>query len=163
MVSISTHSAACDLCIDLSATGHGVLILLEKQRTCTLSDYETVAVCIERTRSLLRVIVPGRESLHRVETTHSGRVYGGFRTACKNHVRLTPTDIIHGIDHRMIGRCTSRHGAIVRTSEAILHRDVSCSQVGDHFRDEERAVSGDKVSLDVALYLKVECFQTTYT
>jgi len=37
------------------------------------------------------------------------------------------------------------------------------SQIRNHLRYEERAISRNETSLDIALYLLVECFQSTYT
>lgn len=140
-----------------------MLVFLEQQRSGAFPDHEAVTVRIERARGLLRLVVSGRKSLHGVESAHSRRIDGGFGASRQDHVRLAPADVVQRVDHRMVRRRAGRNGTEVGTPEAVFHRDVPGSQVGDHLRNEERAISRDKAALNIALYLLVERFQSTYS
>ena len=163
VVSIGAHAAAGYLGIDFGPAGNGMLVLFEQQRSGAFSDHEPVAIGIERPRSFLRVVVAGREGLHRIETSDSRRVDRGLGTSRENHVRLAPANVIQRIDHRMVRRSAGRNRTIVRAPETVFHRNVAGSQIRNHLRYEERAISRNETSLDIALYLLVECFQSTYT
>ena len=58
-------AAAYDFAVDFRSASFCVLVLLEDQCAGALADHESVAVYVERTRSVLRIVVTGRNGLHR--------------------------------------------------------------------------------------------------
>ena len=162
VVSVGAHAAAGYFGINLGPACLGVLILFEDQRTGTFTDHEPVAVRVERTRCVRRIVIAGRKGLHGVESPYSGRVDSGFRATGHNDVGTSQTDVGHRIDHRVVRRRACGNRTIVRPPETVFHRNLAGAHIRDHLGDEERAISGDFASLDIALYLLVECLQSTY-
>ena len=81
----------------------------------------------------------------------------------EGNLRFTDqTDVGHRIDHRVVRRRACGNRTIVRPPETVFHRNLAGAHIRDHLGDEERAISGDFASLDIALYLLVECLQSTY-
>ena len=109
------------------------------------------------------IVVTRRQSLHGAETAHARVVDRSLRSARYDKVGLAPADEVHGIDHRVIGRCAGRDGAVVRTHEAVFDGYESRGEVRHHAGNEKRAESRDAVSLDVALALFVERGRSTGT
>ncbi len=61
VVGVGRLAAADELAVNLGAASLGMLQLFEHERTGTLADHETVAVLVERTRSVFGIVVAGGE------------------------------------------------------------------------------------------------------
>jgi len=115
-----------------------------------LADHEAVAVRIERTRSVLGIVVARRKRLHGVETAHGRFVDRSFRTAGDHHVGLAVADGVERGDQAVVRRGAGRNRTIVRAHEAVLHRDEAGRDVGNHAGDEEGAKPRGLAALVIA-------------
>ena len=140
-----------------------MLILLEDERTGTLADHKTVAVHVERTRSVRGIVVARRKRLHRIESPDSRLVHRSLRAAGNHHVGLAVANGIESGDHAVVRRCAGRNRTIVRAHEAVLHGDEACSDVGDHAGNKERAKPRGSIPSGIAQTLIEERFESSDT
>jgi len=141
----------------------GVFVLFEDQRAGALADHESVAVYVERARSVLGVVVTGRDGLHRRESSHARFVDRSLRTARDHHVGLAPADLVEGVDHAVVRRSAGRNDTVVGAHESVLHRDEAGRDVGDHAGNEERAKPRGVSSLGIARTFVEERFESSDT
>ena len=163
VVCVRRASAADDFAVDLGAAGLCVFVLLKDERTGSFADDESVAVLVERTRSVLRVVVAGREGLHRVEAADTGFIDRSLGTAGHHDGGFAPADVVERVDQAVVGRGAGRHGAVVGAHETVFHGDESRRDVRDHAGDEEWAKPRRHSSLGIAQTFVEERFQTTDT
>ncbi len=140
-----------------------MLQLFEHERTGTLADHETVAVLVERTRSVPGIVVAGGEGLHRIETADRRLVNRSLRTARNHDIGLAVTDGLQSGDKTVVGRSARRDGAVIGTHETVLHGDESGSDVGNHAGNEERAKPRGHTPLGVAQTFVEERFESSDT
>ena len=163
VISVRRTAAADHFAVNLRTACLGVLVLFENQRTGAFADDETVTILIERTRSVHRIVVARRESLHGVETAHAGFIDGSLRTAGDHHVGHTETDGVERIDQTVIRRSARRNRTVVGAHETIFDGDVARRDVGDHARNKEWAKPRSSISCGVAQTLIEERLKSSDT
>ena len=161
VVGVGRTAAADDFAVNPRTARLGVLVLLENQGAGAFADHESVAVLVERTRSVRGIVVARGKRLHGVETADTRLVDRSFRTARHHHVGLAVTDGVHGVHHAVIRRCAGRHRAVVRPHEAVLHGDETGRDVGDHARNKERAKPRGSIPCGPAQTLIEERFDSS--
>ena len=88
---------------------------------------------------MLGIVVARRKRLHGVESADRRFVDRSLRTARNHNVGLAVADGLHGGGDAVVRRSASRHGAVVRSHEAILDGDETCCDVGNHAGNKKRA------------------------
>src|SRR5690606_40009262 len=96
-----------------------------------------VTVRIEGAGCLLRIIVACRQRFHGGEPTHTSFVDRRFRTTGDDHVRLSPTNVIQGVNDCRTRGGACRDGGKVGTHKAVADGDPSCGDVNNYLGDEE--------------------------
>ena len=137
VVCVSRHTYACNFAINLCATCFSVLQFFEDKDTCTFAHDKTITALAEGTWSMSRIIVASRECVHRVEATYTAGPNSSFGTTSNHCIGLAQTNEVKGICQGIGWRGTSRGSGVVRAVETILNRNLSWSNVSNHFGDEE--------------------------
>ena len=70
MTGVGTHAKACQLRVNLGATGLGVFVLFEHQHACTFAQHKTVTVLVPGARSCLGVVVARGKRTHGSKAAH---------------------------------------------------------------------------------------------
>ena len=161
VVSVGRSAAADDLAVDLGTAGLGMFILLEDQGSGAFADHETVAILVERTRSVLGIVVARGERLHGVEPADTRLVDRSFGASGHHHVGLPVADGVERGDHAVVRRCARRHRAVVGPHEAVLHGDETGCDVGDHAGNKERAKPRGSIPCGPAQTLIEERFDSS--
>ena len=138
MVCVSTHANTGHFAVDVCAASQGVVERLQHEDTCTLSHNESVAALRERTACVLGVIVASGERVHSVEASKAARPDSSFCTASYNSVGFAQTQEVERVSQGVGCAGAGARRCIVRAAEAVVDRDLSGSDVGNHLRDEER-------------------------
>ena len=102
MVSVGAHTAACDFGIDLCTASLGVLKFFKHKHRRAFAHHKSVARRAERTRSVCRIIIACRQSVHGVKATYSGRENSCFGTTCDDCVGLSETDKVESVDYGIV-------------------------------------------------------------
>ena len=90
VVSIGIAAVAADFTVDVSTALFSMFQFFEDDDAGAFAHDETVAVFIERTRSVSRVIVARAEGFHRRKAGNCTRRNGSFRTASKGCIEFAP-------------------------------------------------------------------------
>ncbi len=139
MKGLRTHAVAGDLSEDASATGTGVLGLLEHEDARTLPDHEPVAAGVEGARRLLRRLVAGAQRTHGVEGADARLADGRFGAAGQHCHSGSAADDLEGVAD---GIGPGRAGGADRAERALqpkFERHLRRGHVRDHHRGEEWA------------------------
>ena len=118
------------------------LKVFQQERARALGQHEPVAQLVERARSLLRLVVAGREGSHRAECRQPNLAHGGFGATREHGFSLPAPDDLRGLANGVRRRRAGRHHRVVRAFDAHLDRDLPGSQVGQYHRNGERADLG---------------------
>src|SRR5690606_27456871 len=92
VIGIRRDAVARDLAVDRRATLPGVLEVLEDEDAGALADDEAVAIAIERTAGLLRLVVARRQRAHGAEAADAHRRDRRFRPARDHDAGVTALD-----------------------------------------------------------------------
>ena len=127
-----------ELGIDASAASPGVLLGLEDDDGGTLTEDEAVTLGVVGPGRLLRLVVAGREGLHRGETGDRHRMHRSLRAAGDDHVSPTGANHVDRVAHALrTGRARADEG-VDAGAGAELERDRGRWAVGHEHRDGER-------------------------
>src|SRR5512145_90817 len=106
-----------------------MLIFFEDQSSASFSQNKSVATFVKRTRRSFVFIIVCGECMHGIESTDTRLADHSFRSAGYKNVSLAQPDQVVGIDNSVSSRCTCGYCCIIRTSEAILDRNMPCCNI----------------------------------
>jgi len=138
MESIGRHASSDHFGIDPGTPVHGMPVFLKDQRPGSIGHHKTVAVLIKRTGSRGRIIIPGRNRTHGVETGKGRLVDTRFGSAGDHEITLPHPDYVKRLKNRMGCRSTCSHRGEVRPPETIFNGQQPPRNVGDHFGNKKR-------------------------
>ena len=103
---------------------------------------ETVAVFIERTRSVSRVIVARAEGFHRRKAGNCTRRNGSFRTASKGCIEFAPLNHAVSVTDGVGTRCAGRNDAGAVALKAEENGYLAGGHVDNHLRYDKGIDAG---------------------
>ena len=139
VVGIAGGTAADDLSVDLRAARFCVFIFFQHQHTGAFTHHEAVAVFVEGTGGVERVVIAGTHGFHGAEPGETEFTDRRFRTAGDHHIRIAQLDGTDSINDPVGTACTGGNRRVVGALRAIHDSDLTACHVGDQHGDEEGA------------------------
>src|SRR5690606_35718936 len=131
VVRVAAHAEADQLAVDARTARLGLVVVLEHEDARAVAHDEAVAALVPGPRGLLRLVVAGRQRLHRAEAAQRGRRGRVLGAAGDHRVGLAVLDHAHRQADVVGGRGARGDRGDVRTLGAGHDRDLA----GDHVDD----------------------------
>ena len=139
MIGIARQAIALDLGVDLCAALFRVFQLLENDDASALAHDKTVPPLVPGARRRFRVIVePRRQGPRGCKAGEPKAADRRLRAAGNHHIGIIECNQPGSIADRMGTGRAGRHHGMVRSLEAVAHRNMARGQVDQSRRDEER-------------------------
>src|SRR5207244_13552203 len=119
---VGGEAVAGHLGVDLRAARLRMLELFEYEHRAGLAHHEAVTLRVERTRGVVRIVVPARKRAHGAETGDPHLAHGRLRAAAEHHVRATESDRVAAVADGHVRGGTCRALGEKRPTRAELDR-----------------------------------------
>ena len=123
-----------DFAVDLRATRLRTVKPFQNNHRAAFGDYDAVAVAIERTARLRRILMMGQRRLVGERREDSKRVRTFGNTAGQRHIHFSQKDLLHALNDTEIARRARRANRVVRSCDAKIDRHFARRIVRDGSR-----------------------------
>src|SRR5882724_1578765 len=138
MIRVGGVAVADNLAINFRAALFGAFQFFKNKDARAFAHDEAVAVFVERTRRVFRVVVARAHGAHRAKSADADGHDGRFRAAGEHHLSVAHFHGAPCFADGVIGRGAGGNGGEVRAAQIFIHREKSRSHVADEHRNHER-------------------------
>ena len=132
VICIARQSVTDNFRIDTGAPFPRSRHFFQYQKAASFPDDETIPPAVKRPAGFFRLIIPGGEGPHGIETRHGHRSDGGIDAAGNHGLGVTPRNHPDGIANGGGSGSTGRGAAIDRSLRSQSDGDMAGAQVGQN-------------------------------
>ena len=142
MIGIGVAAVTGKFAINVSAPFTGVFQFFENDDTGTFTHDKSVAVFIERTGCVLRVVVTRAQGFHSGKARYGTGRNGGLRPACNGGIELTALNHAESVANRVRSGRTGRDDTGTVPLQAEGNGNLTGRHVGNHLGNDEGIDTG---------------------